>query len=574
MSTIPSPWASRTTTKSRRSARRAPKAPPAQAQAQQSSAGASYRYDIAAGGTDTAVNPNETVLNPLNVTAGNFARQFTVNVDGQVLAQPLYVGGVNLTGGASPGVHNVVFVADEHDSIYAIDATSGQVLWQDSPLGTFNVPGTSNTVTVTTVPSGDVSSGDISPEIGITGTPAIDVNTGYMYVVAKTKEVYSNDTADPHYVNTLYKISVADGSWTKTVIADTTYTAGGSYIFNSGPYVDGTGDGSINVGGQSRVYFNSLRQMFRPAVLLTDGMVVLGSASHGDNGPYHGWMLTYDEGSLALTGVLNTSPNSGLAGIWQGGAPIAVDPQGYFYFETGNGPFNSSPSNFPNGDTSQLPIDGDYGDSFVKVALDPTTSQGNQNVNGWGLKVVDYFTPEDQASLNSADEDLGSGGPIILPDSAGSAAHPHLLVGGGKEGKIYLIDRDHMGGYSPTDAGAVQTQGGAVGGILSAPAYFNGTLYYTGGYSGGINAFSVSNGAFSPAPTSSTPDGFGNLDGGPVISADGTVNGIVWALDRGTGQLRAYSASNLADEPLHQCASAEQCRRPGLGDEIHDADGR
>ena len=203
--------------------------------------------------------------------------------------------------------------------------------------------------------------------------------------------------------------------------------------------VDGTGDGSINVGGQSRVYFNSLRQMFRPAVLLTDGMVVLGSASHGDNGPYHGWMLTYDEGSLALTGVLNTSPNSGLAGIWQGGAPIAVDPQGYFYFETGNGPFNSSPSNFPNGDTSQLPIDGDYGDSFVKVALDPTTSQGNQNVNGWGLKVVDYFTPEDQASLNSADEDLGSGGPIILPDSAGSALT--APAGRRRQGRQDLPDR-------------------------------------------------------------------------------------------------------------------------------------
>ncbi len=213
----------------------------------------------------------------------------------------------------------MVFVADEHDSIYAIDADGGQVLWQDSPLGTFNVPGTGNTVTVTTVPSGDVNSGDISPEIGITGTPAIDASTGYMYVVAKTKEVYSNDTADPHYVNTLYKIDIANGTWTKTVIADTTYTAGGSYVFNSGPYVDGTGDGAINVGGQSRVYFNSLRQMFRPAVSLNDGQVVLGSASHGDNGPYHGWMLTYDENSLALTGVLNTSPNAGLAGIWQGG---------------------------------------------------------------------------------------------------------------------------------------------------------------------------------------------------------------------------------------------------------------
>ena len=209
----------------------------AEAQAEQASYGASYRYDIADGGGDVAVNPAETVLNPLNVTAGNFAKQFSVNVDGQVLAQPLYVAGVNMTGGAARACTTWCSSPTEHDSIYAIDADGGQVLWQDSPLGTFNVPGTGNTVTVSTVPSGDVNSGDISPEIGITSTPAIDAATGSMYVVAKTKEVYSNDTADPHYVNTLYKIDIADGTWTKTVIADTTHTAGGSYLFNSGPYV-------------------------------------------------------------------------------------------------------------------------------------------------------------------------------------------------------------------------------------------------------------------------------------------------------------------------------------------------
>ena len=299
----------------------------------------------------------------------------------------------------------MAFVATENDSLYAIDADTGVILWQDS----FTI--SSASVVVNTVTSGEVNSGDISPEIGITGTPAIDPTTGFLYVVAKTQEIHNGDTANPHYVNTLYKVDIHDGTATSTVIADTTYNSDGSYTYNSGPYVLGTGDGYINVAGQNRVYFNSLRQMFRPAVELVNGQVILGSASHGDNGPYHGWMLTYSENDLSLTGVLCTSPNSGLAGIWQGGDGIVSDPEGYFYFQTGNGPFNQDPSNF---NAAGFPIDGDYGDSFVKVAIDPTTNVNNQNVNGWGLKVVDYFTPYNQATLNDGDVDLGSGRPHHL----------------------------------------------------------------------------------------------------------------------------------------------------------------
>ena len=520
----------------------------------------SYRYLI----DGTGANPNESILTPLNVKStangGTFGKQFSVTVDGQVLAQPLYMYGLNITAPGSTNtqnlvytapntantVHNVVFVATEHDSLYAIDATNGEVLWQDSFI---------NGTTITTVPNGDVNSGDISPEIGITGTPAIDASTNFLYVVAKTKQIVNGNNSAPHYLNTLYKVDIQNGTDTSVVIADTT-DSGGAYTYNAGsPYVLGTGDGSISVNGQSRVYFNSLRQMFRPGVLLDNGQVILGSASHGDNGPYHGWMLTYNESTLTLTGVLNTTPNGGLGGIWQGDGAIVVDPQGYFYFETGNGSFNQNASNFPNGNTSLLPIDADYGDSFVKVAIDTSTNQTNQNPNGWGLKVVDYFTPHDQAQLNSGDTDLGSGGPIILPDSAGSTAHQELMLGGGKEGVIYLIDRNHMGGFSTTDAGVVQEQSGAVGGILSVPAFFNGDIYYTGGYSGGINEFSVIDGVMSTSPLSSTPDGYGNLDGGPIVTSDGTVNGIVWALDRGTGQLRAYSASNLHTE-LYTSAQA------------------
>ena len=497
-----------------------------------------YRYDAVSSG----LNASEVALTPANVVAGTFAKQFTRAVDGQVLAQPLYMSALNITTG-SGGTHNVAFVATEHDSLYAIDADSGQILWQDAFAANYTG------VTVATVSSGDINSGDISPEIGITGTPAIDATNGFLYVVAKTKEIHNGDTSNPHFVNTLYRVNVHDGTSTSLVIADTTHNSDGSYTFNSGPYVLGTGDGSINVGGQNRVYFNSMRQMFRPGVSLVNGQVILGSASHGDNGPYHGWMLTYNASTLALTGVLCTSPNSGLSGIWQGGDSIVSDPQGYFYFETGNGSFNQNSSNF---DTNGFPIDGNYGDSFLKVGIDAVhNSPTNQNVNGWGLKVVDYFTPYNQASLNSGDTDLGSGGPTVLPDTAGSTAHPHLLVGGGKQGSVYLIDRDNMGKFNSSTDLVVQELANTVGGILSTPAFFNGKLYITSGYGGPIYSFTVSNAQVTASGT--TSDSYGNLDGSPVVSANGTANGIVWALERGTGQLRAYSVGSFSN-PIYTSA--------------------
>jgi fibronectin type 3 domain-containing protein len=494
----------------------------------------------------TGANLNETALTPGTVNVNTFGKDFGVPVDGQVYAQPLYMSGVNIATGTSQGLHNVVFAATEHDSLYALDATAGTVLWQDSFLsGSYLPPG----AVVTTVPSGDVNSGDLTPEIGITSTPVIDPNTGILYLTAKTKEVYAGNT---HYVYRLHAVSTADGSEQlggPVVIGDTISNDLVDYSYVSGPSVNGTGDG--NVGGV--VTFNALRQMQRPGLSLVNGTLYLGFASHGDNGPYHGWVLGYNPQTLTPTAVFNTTPNGGLGGIWQAGGRIASDAQGYLYFMTGNGTFDTTSN------SSGFPLYGNYGDSIVKLAPDPTSSAGNQNINGWGLKVVDYFTPFNQDGLNNGDVDLGSGGTMLLPVSVGSTRHAHLLVGMGKEGRMYLVDRDNMGKFDPNTDHVVQELPGATAyGVWSSPAFFNNTIYYVGQGDVG-RTYSVSNATFSTSPTSLTPDGYAYPGSTPSISANGSSMGITWDLDRGSNQLRAYDATNYGTE-LYTSAQAANNR--------------
>lgn len=303
----------------------------------------------------------------------------------------------------------------------------------------------------------------------------------------------------------------------------------------------------------------------------------MGFASHGDNDPYHGWMLAFSASTLAITGALNTTPNGGLGGIWQGGGTIGIDPagdsgNGLFYFETGNGSFNTAASNFNGikaGTTSWyigLPKDADYADCVVKVALDSTTSPTIQNANGWGLKVVDFFSPFNNAALNGGDTDLGSSGLTILPDAVGdntpdanNLTTPHLLVASGKEGKLYLIDRDNMSGFDPNTDHVKQVVAGAVSGSLNTSAFFlnnpnpgagqlpSGTLLMVAGYGGGARAFKISDGTVT-GPTSKTTNDFGYLPGSPSISADGINNGILWAINRNTNKLYAYRADDLGVE--------------------------
>jgi hypothetical protein len=521
----------------------------------------SYHNDAAS----TGQNLSETALTSANVNQTTFGKLYSTPVDGQVYAQPLYMTAVNITGGAHQGVHNVSYVVTEHDSLYAIDADTGVILWQDSfllPSPALAAGG--HAVTVSTVSNGDVNTSDISPEIGITSTPAIDPANGFLYLTAKTKQIVDGVTTSPHYVYNLYKVDTAGGAFTTTVIGDTTFSAG-AYTYNSGPSIldSVTGPGAMGAGKvavpgtnpqQWLVNFNTLRQMNRAAVTLYNGNVYLAFASHGDNNPYHGWILGYNESTLAPTAVFNAAPdgdatsNSSRDGIWMAGGKIAIDSGGFMYVMTGNGTFDTTL------DANGFPINGDYGDSFIKLQVDPSTA-ANPNINGWGLKVVDYFTPYNQASLSSADQDLGSGGPIILPDSAGgitigSDAHPHLLLGAGKEGLIYVIDRDNMGKFDPATDNVVQTfniLGG--GGSYDTPAFFyDGTtarIYYVP-VSTTAKSYTISNATIAPGSVSS--DVYGSRCATTSISANGTANGIAWNIDPGTGQLRAYNASNYAQE--------------------------
>jgi uncharacterized repeat protein (TIGR03806 family) len=469
-----------------------------------------YQYD----NTRAGVNSNETILTLQNVKTNTFGRLFSDAVDGLVYAQPLMAPNVIIPGA---GTHNVLYVATEHDSVYAFDAddnsgSNASPLWHTTFLG----PG------VTTVPSGNVDTADITPEIGITSTPVIDPVSGTLYVEVKTLEPGTT------YVHRLHALDITTGlersNFNSPVVIECTNYPG-----------SGTGDNDGK--NPPHVLWNPLREHCRPAMTLLNGVVYMSFASHGDNGPYHGWFFGYNATNFSMApSVYNSTPNGGEGGFWDGGGGPSVDSEGNLYFQTGNGDFNG---------TTTLSKAGNYSMSLIKLS----TSNG--------LTMVDYFAPSNAVTLSGEDEDLGSGAPIILPDSAGSAAHPHLVVGGGKTSPIYLVDRDSMGRFNGT-AGKdliVQQFNGSYGGDRdTTPAFFNNKMYVFDA-NGRIGAYSITNALFNTTPVE-TPDFYDNKGGATVtISANGTSNAIAWALYNDGADfpttpavLRAYNAANLTQE--------------------------
>jgi fibronectin type 3 domain-containing protein len=508
----------------------------------------------------TGLNASETSLTPTNVNASSFGKLFATGVDGQVYAEPLYKAGVKITVGSNQGLHNVVFVATQHDSLYAIDANHGQVLWQDSFIDPAHG--------ITTVSSSSIHLFDIQPEIGITSTPVIDASSNTLYLTAKTQEVSGGNT---HYVYRLHAINIFNGAEKfggPVVIGDTISNDLTHYTYVAGPSLAGAGDGIVDNdttfdGGDpdvdGKIVFNAMRQLQRPALTLTNGTIYLGFASVGDVAPYHGWVLGYNAHTLQLSAVFNTTPNGSDGGIWESGGRIDIDSAGNLFLPTGNGTFDGSKNSQGQTiglDANGFPVNGDYGDSVLKLAVDPNSTAANPSLNGWGLKVLDYFTPFNQAGLNNEDFDLGSGGTMLLPDSAGGTAHPHLMLAAGKEGTIYLIDRDNMGKFDPNTDHIVQEIPGALNRAFDTPAYFNHRVYYVGATLNDVaKAYSLVKGVMSNSPTSKSSDTYGYPGSTPVVTANGTSNGIVWDLDRGTGQLRAYDASSYGTE-LYTSAQA------------------
>jgi hypothetical protein len=446
----------------------------------------------------TGENANETVLTPANVNSAQFGKLFSYSLDGQAYASPLYVANVNIPG---QGIHNVVYVATEHDSVYAFDADGllTNPLWKTSFLGPGVTPGLA-------IDTGACC--DITPEIGITGTPVIDPAAGTLYVVAKTKQGFNYDQR-------LHALDIATGA----------EKFGGPVVIQAS--VTGTGAGAQ--GGQ--VAFDALKENQRAALLLSNGVVYVAWAAHGDGPPWHGWVIGFNAATLQSVMTFNVSPNGYGGGIWQSGGGLATDSTGNVFFATGNGNFNAN-----TGGT-------DYGDSVLK--LSPTGT------------VVDYFTPNDQNNLEASDWDLASAGPVLVLDQPGP--NPHLLMTAGKGGNIYVINRDNMGHYnSANDNQIVQSlvnifiKGVGEPGNFIAPVYFNGYVYFSP-VTDKIQAFQITNGLLSAAPTSQTSLVYA-YPGGPLsISANGTANGILWAVQRQSsdpqpGTLHAYDPANLSVE--------------------------
>ncbi len=471
-----------------------PPTPPAPPPA--SSAGidiTTYHDDVAR----TGLNPNETTLTPANVTSASFGLLRTLQVDGKVDGEPLYLSALNVGG----QTRNVVFAVSEHDSVYAFDADSGTQIWKTSILG-------ANETT-----SDDHGCSQISPEIGITSTPVFDRSAGAhgtIFVVGMSKD------AQGAYHQRLHALDITTGA-----------EVSGSPTEISAS-VSGTGSGSSS----GKLTFDPGKYAERVGLLLLNGVIYMGWTSHCDFGPYTGWLMGYSETSLAQTSVLNLTPNGSEGSIWMSGAGLAADTSGNIYFLDANGKFDATLN------SSGFPVNSDFGNAFMKVST-----------SGGTLAVADYFEPFNTVSESQGDIDLGSGGALLLPDlKDATGAVRHLAVGAGKDKNIYVVNRDDMGKFSATDDSAVyQEIDGAIGGVWSMPAWFNNTVYY-GAVNDTLKAFPITNAKLATTAAFHSANTFQYPGTTPAVSSNGTTNGIVWAVENSSpAVLHAYDATNLSE---------------------------
>lgn len=480
-----------------------------------------YHNDI----SRTGLNPAETVLTPANVRTASFGKLFSLPVDGAVYGQPLYIPKLSIPG---KGVHNVIFVTTQHDSVYAFDADSNTganaaPLWKASLLDAAHGAASG----ATSEPSSDLNNcGDIPPEVGITGSAVIDPAAGTLYVVAKTNE-------GGKVIQRLHALDVTTGA-----------ERGGSPAAIQAS-VPGTGAGSAS----GVLAFDPKWSLQRTGLLLVNGYVYLAFGSHCDFFNWHGWVMSYNASTLKLASAFAATPNGAASGIWMsGGAPAAETVNGVtsIYVSTGNGNFDANH---------------DYGDDLLKL----------KSVNGV-LSIADSFTPYNQSALASADADLSSGGVLLLPIQAG--AHSRLMLTGGKLGELYLVDRDNLGGYSASNNNVVQDLPNQLGGLWGTPSYFNnavyvwGSTYQTGKTGEGLKVYSLTNGLMSTSPV--TTSSRTSLFPGPTlsISSNGGGAGIVWAVlvdqydSGGNAVLVAHDATNISN-PIY--ASDQNTTRDAVG---------
>jgi hypothetical protein len=471
-----------------------------------------YKYDVLRSGA----NLTETILTPANVNATTFGLLRTLSVDSTVDAQPLYLSQLGVAGAS----HDVVFVATEHDSVYAFDADTGATLWH-----------------VSLIPSGETSSDtrscdQVTPEIGITSTPVIDPGAGahgVMFVVAMTRD------ASSRYHQRLHALDVTTGAEIAGSPTEITATYGAT-TFAPGNYKE------------------------RAALLLTHGTIYTSWASHCDNGDYGGWIIGINESTLAISTSLNVAQGASGSGyanegpaIWMSGGGPAADAAGNVYLLTANGKFDTTL------DATGFPSGGDYGNSFLKL----TNAAGT-------LVVSDYFAMYNEVSESTGDGDLGSGGILLLPDQtdAGGTVR-QLAVGAGKDAEIYVVDRNHLGGFNAVGNDNWQQVSGSLGGsVYSTPAWFNGTLFY-GPASGTLKAYRLSQALVPSTPTSQTAISYPNPGTFPVVSANGTTNAIVWAYQNSSpAVLHAYSAASLGTELYNSNQAANNRDQFGSGNKL------